>query len=166
MYFPDVIPGFKDWTEIPKSIDIATGRVTLGRWLHDVKRLAIPYEAAIREFEFDGGLLRVPPPPPPPAWVKDALPVGPWKKLLSWCPKLEELVVVMGGERKGQMSRIESEGQWEEVSSVKLPVEPWGWRWELPNFRVKGWKAERLSRLRVLEVRFVRLERDWQGQSM
>jgi hypothetical protein len=166
MYFPGVIPGFKDWTEIPKSIDMATGRVTLGKWLHDVKRLAIPYEAAIREFGFNGGSMRIPPPPPPPAWVKDALPVGPWKKLLSRCPKLEELVVVMEVERKGRMSRIESEGQWEEVSSVKLPVEPWGWRWELPNFRVNGWKAERLSRVRELEVRFVRLERDWEGQSM
>jgi 2EXR family len=162
MYFPSTIPGFKPWSETPRQLHPETGRVMLGNWLREVRRLAIPYEMAMKEFELHSALLRVPPHP----WRKEPLPIGPWKKLNACCPKLEDLAIVIGGQRKGRMVTIESEAQWEEVSSVRLPVEPWGWRWDLPNFRVDDWKAEKLPRVKALEVRFVRLDRNCQGQSL
>jgi hypothetical protein len=128
LHFDREIPGMHGWTEFPKLItDLTTGWLRHGAWLKEVERLAISYETAMKEFNF-----------PPMRFYLNRDPSSRWKKLSTWCPKLRELIIIF------------------EISSVKLPNEPWSWRWDTPNFRVDGFRAGKLKRLTTIEVKFVK----------
>jgi hypothetical protein len=143
IHFEDFIPGFTSWTTIPKDINIETGWLRHGAWLTEVERLALPYKFVMQEFNFKT----------PPTWVRE--PMIPWGKLTSWCPKLREVVIIMGGGKAstGKKKYVED---WVEISKLKLPAEPWCWRWGTPNFRDKKFKAYTMKRVQMVEVRFVK----------
>ncbi|KAE9369828.1 hypothetical protein N431DRAFT_493562 [Stipitochalara longipes BDJ] len=145
MFFESVIPGLKSWILIPTSIDMETRGLRHGRWLKDVERLAMPYRLAMEEFNVEM-----------PRWDKNA--VNPWRKLMAWCPKLEELAIVMGSAGKigkGE-KKLVGEDDWVEIGAAIIPMEPWSFRWDIPNFRVDDFKAGKIKRLRDVKLRFVK----------
>ena len=82
--------------------------------------------------------------------------VSPWKKLMAWCPNLEELIIVMGRGVGPAEKRLVDEGDWIELGRAKIPTEPWSYRWDTPNFKVAGFKARELKRIRNVTLRFVK----------
>jgi hypothetical protein len=141
LHFDREIPGMHGWTEFPKLItDLTTGWLRHGAWLKEVERLAISYETAMKEFNF-----------PPMRFYLNRDPSSRWKKLSTWCPKLRELIIIFGGGESRK--KVAGEENWIEISSVKLPNEPWSWRWDTPNFRVDGFRA---GKLKTIEVKFVK----------
>jgi hypothetical protein len=144
LFFESVIPGFKRWTSIPRSVNMNTGGTNYGRWLKEVTRLAIPFQMAMEEFNVEI-----------PRWDKNAF--NPWRKLTAWCPKLEELTIVLGGQTLiKDKKRLVAEEDWVEVHTATIPTEPWSFRWDIPNFRVVEFKAEKIQRLRDVKLRVVR----------
>jgi hypothetical protein len=144
MHFNREIPGMHGWTEFPKLItDLKTGWLRHGAWLKEVERLAVSYESAMKEFDV-----------PPMRFYRDPDPGSRWKKLSAWCPKLKELIVVLGADGQGDIG----DKEWMEIGKVVLPIEPWCWRWDTPNFRVDSFKAGRLAKLRNIEVKFVKVK--------
>ena len=127
----------------PEQIELKQkGRVQYGRWLKEVRRLAMPFKMAMEEFDV-------------------VMPTGhrfdltPFRVLMAWAPKLEELIIVMG-RGVGNQKQLMGEDDWIEVGLAKLPVEPWGFRWDTPNFRLPGFRAQNLKRIRDLTLRFVK----------
>jgi hypothetical protein len=162
LYFEGVMPGWKQWTEIPTKIATPTGHplfwpswigkddVGGGKWLGEVQRLAISSEVMLREFNF------TPPPPPPPSfWVPHfphAEMANPWARLNELCPELRELIVIFGG----GLSKDSVVEDWVEVGRRRVPVEPWNWRWDLPNFRATTFVAKSLGRVKMVDVMLVK----------
>jgi hypothetical protein len=153
LYFEGVIPGSEQWTEIPHKIKAPTGPALywpkwIGKddvggvkWLEEVQKLAIPSEFALKEFNFA--------PQSPALWRLENL--NPWAKLNTLCPNLRELIIVFGG----GLSKESVIEDWVELGSRLVPVEPWCWRWDIPNFRVKSFAAYCLRNLKQVEVKFM-----------
>lgn len=123
------------------KVDLETGTARGGTWMRDIERLAIPFEFA--DMEFDSRLR------PERA--------SPYSKLTEMCPKLREMIIILGTKCDAHTSVMDSEDQWEVWSEVNLPVDPWDWWWEIPNFRFDEFKAKKLERVRKLKVKFVKM---------
>jgi hypothetical protein len=153
LYFDRVIPGSKQWTEIPQRIEAPTGpplywprwigrdEVGGAKWLEELQKLAISAEYAMREFAFT---------PQSPNW-RPRENLDPWKKLNALFPNLRELIVVFGG----SLNRGSALEDWVEIGRRHVPVETWCWQWDIPNFRVKSFVGRRLGCLKQVELKFV-----------
>lgn len=141
IHFHDTIPGFDLWSDVPKEADIKTGLVRYGAWLTNVQRMAIPYKLASEMIMTRRATV-----------IPD--PVTGWERLIFWCPKLEELVILIGDEGPCKAEKTYAE-DWKELSRWELPVEPWKRRWETPNFASEDFKAFQLPPAKSLLVRFV-----------
>jgi hypothetical protein len=166
LYFEGVMPGWKQWTEIPRKIEGPNGPplywpTWIGhddhdphrkKWLSEVQRLAISSEVAMTDF----WPAQPPPPPPPPSlWgphFRQSEKVNPWTRLNALCRSLREVIVVFGG----GLNRDSAVEEWIEVGRRSVPVETWNWRWEVPNFRARGFVAKGLERAKMVDVTFVK----------
>jgi len=105
-------------------------------------------EVAMKEFS-------VTPQPPPNVWsphYPHSEQVNPWTRLNTLCPNLAEIIVVFGG----GLDRESVIEEWVEIGRRRIQVEPWNWRWEVPNFRARTFVARPLKRVKEVEVKFVK----------
>jgi hypothetical protein len=110
-----------------------------------VQRLAVHAEIVFEEFAFA--------PQPSTMWGGSReLNVTLWTKLNAWYPDLNELFVVFGG----GLNKDCVVDDLIEIGRRRIPVETWCQRWDVPNFRIKSFRAKSLPCVKQLEVAFVR----------